>query len=61
VVDFDIDKDFRIEGKDRDIGFHMEKNMERGMIGTAGMHIEEEKNMERGMIGTVGTHIEEKK
>jgi hypothetical protein len=35
--------------------------MERGMIGTAGMHIEEEKNMERGMIGTVGTHIEEKK
>jgi hypothetical protein len=43
VVDFDIDKDFRIEGKDRDIGFHMEKNMERGMIGTVGTHIEEKK------------------
>ena len=56
-----MDKGFHIEGKDRDIGFHMERDMDKGKIGTANNHIEEEKNMERGMIGMAGMHIEEKK
>ena len=53
-----MDKD--IEGKDRDIGFHME-NMDKGKIGTADIHIEGKQNMDKGKIGTADMHIEEKK
>jgi hypothetical protein len=59
--DFDMDKDIHIEGKDRNMGYHMVKNMDKGKTGREDIHIEGKKNMDKGKIGTADMHIEEKK
>jgi hypothetical protein len=59
VVDFDMD--IHTAGKERDMGFHMVMNMDKGKIGRADIHIEGKKNMDKGKIGREDIHIEEKK